>query len=231
MPFILSERNSDLTEWMDRPDCDPVLLENTYRQFATINRILSQWKKIYRNEIRPHLTKTKPATLLDIGFGGGDIPYKLLEWAREDGFELQITAVETDPRAFRFAKQHRNNDNIEYLHCSSTDLLDQGKHFDFVISNHLIHHLDARSLPAFLDEATRLATCKVIFNDIERSDAGYALFNLFSGLIFRKSFIRRDGLLSIRRSYIADELRAQVPGKWNVQRIFPFRLVLCYEAG
>lgn len=230
MPVLLSERNDTLTEWMDRPDCDPVQLENTYRQFAAINLLLSKWKRIYREEIRPHLSNQKPATLLDIGFGGGDIPFKLLQWARNDGFELHITAVETDLRAFQFVQRFRKTDDIEFLHCSSTYLLNKGRQFDFVTSNHLIHHLNSQTLPAFLEEAARLSRCKVVFNDIERSDTGYALFSLFSALIFRNSFIRRDGLLSIRRSYTPDELRQQVPDEWKVQRIFPYRLLLSYEA-
>lgn len=45
MPLFLSSRDTDGTEKMDDPDCDQAELENTYRQFQTINALISQWKK------------------------------------------------------------------------------------------------------------------------------------------------------------------------------------------
>ena len=104
MPFFLSKRQPDLIEFMDREDCDPVLLENTYRQFATINLLLSQWKRIYTNELLPMMQEGITYTLLDIGFGGGDVPIRLAEWAEKDGLDLIITAIDTDKRAYNFAQ-------------------------------------------------------------------------------------------------------------------------------
>jgi 2-polyprenyl-3-methyl-5-hydroxy-6-metoxy-1,4-benzoquinol methylase len=229
MPVVLSERQPDLTEIMDRKDCDPLLLENTYRQFETINLLLSGWKNIYRKEIKPMLKEGESYSLLDIGFGGGDVPTKLAKWAQADGFDLTITAIEMDVRALKFANQYRDGSPVNFKFMSSSSILDQGLKFDFVISNHLLHHLNAVQTESILHEAEQLATTKVIFSDIRRSDLGYLLFSTFTPLLFRNSFIVKDGLTSIKRSYIASELRAVIPSAWIVKKKFPFRLLLIHE--
>ena len=230
MPFFLSRRQPDLVEQMDRKDCDPAKLNNTYHQFSLINGLLSNWKRIYKRRIKPLLKNhpDKEFTLLDIGFGGGDIPISISRWATQDGFKLKITAIETDERAFAFAKNLPETPSVTFLNCSSTDLVKQQNHFDIVISNHVLHHLDKKSMSQILEEAKQLSSSLVIFNDIERSDIGYTLFNIFSRPLFRNSFITEDGLTSIKRCYTKSELAEIVPDGWTVERSFPFRLLLSY---
>ena len=229
MPFFLKNRRTDLVELMDRDDCDQHKLENTYRQFYRINGILSQWRRIYTTQLRPLMQdRNREFTLLDIGFGGGDIPFSLAKWAQNDGLNLKITAIELDERALDFVSDLEPHPKIEFKHCSSTQLVLENRTFDFVISNHVLHHLDTDTFSKFLDEAISLAGKKVIFNDIERSDVGYVLFNLFSRLLFRNSFITQDGLTSVKRSFTFSELKHVIPEKWNTDRLFPFRLILSY---
>lgn len=230
MPPFLSGRNTTLTERMDDPNCDKQELFNTYRQFSVINSLISRWKKIYRTDIRPACQDlSKPYSLLDIGFGGGDLPIKIAQWAKRDGISLEVTAIETDPRAMEFIQDRTIPNEVSFLQHSSGDLVKQNATFDFVISNHLIHHLTEQELHELLDQAEKLSTRKVLFNDIERSDAGYLLFNTLSRPVFRSSFITEDGLTSIKRSYTARELREAVPASWKVSRIFPWRLLLSYD--
>jgi len=229
MNLFLSQRDTTSKERMDDPNCELTELENTYQQFATINSLISQWHKIYRNEIRPLLVTSSPNTLLDIGFGGGDIPLKLANWASSDGFDLQITAIDPDPRAFNFIQQIETPDNVEFLQCPLSELDPATRQFDFIISNHLIHHLTKNQLHQLLRQAKLLSTRKVIFNDIHRDDVAYLLFSLFSRPVFRSSFITEDGLTSIKRSYTKNELSKTVPEQWQVKTLFPFRLLLTFN--
>ncbi len=228
MPWVLNERRPHLTEQMDRDDCDPQLLKNTYRQFSVINLLLSQWKRIYRNELRPLMQKGESYSLLDVGFGGGDVPFNLWKWAQADGIDLHVTAIDTDLRAVNFAKRYYPDSPVTWQHTSSSDLLAEGHTFDFVTSNHLLHHLDNPQIKLLTEELKLLSRCKVIFNDIERSDLGYVLFNIFSRPVFWNSYITEDGLISIKRSFTFGELQQIAPSGWTVKRIFPFRLLLTY---
>lgn len=229
MNILLSQRNTTCTERMDDPNCDLSELKNTYRQFSTINGLISQWKNVYKQKIRPLLDPTGQNSLLDIGFGGGDIPLKLAEWSRDDGFNLQITAIDPDPRAFGFIQELDRPGNVEFLQCRLSELDPGQQQFDFVISNHLIHHLDQPELTHILELSKKLSTRRVIFNDIRRDDRAYLFFNLFSRPVFRSSFITADGLTSIKRSYTTEELANTTPPDWEVQSLFPFRILLTYN--
>lgn len=228
MPLFLSQRDTTSRERMDDPDCDIKELQNTYRQFSTINTIISQWRRIYRQEIRPSLQTSTPKTLLDIGFGGGDIPIKLARWASDEGYNLQVTAIDPDPRAIDFVQEREHPQNIEFLQCRASELNPSKERFNFVISNHLLHHLERQEFFEVLAQARDLSSEAVIFNDIHRSDWAYLLFNIFSRAVFGSSFITDDGLTSIKRSYTYKELAEVAPDRWQVESQFPFRLLLKY---
>lgn len=229
MPVFLSKRDINSQERMDNPECDLSELNNTYRQFKIVNTVIARWHKIFNSIIKPLFDDPSQSyTLLDIGFGGGDIPLKLAHWASKSTIPLHITGIETDIRAYEFASSRQAPDNVTYLLSSSADLLEAGKKYDVVISNHLLHHLDGDAFISILSEARQLSRKAVIFNDIERSDVGYLLFNILSRPAFRSSFITGDGLTSIKRSYTFSELTQAAPAGWKVQRLFPYRLLLSY---
>lgn len=231
MPLFLKERKEHLTEKMDQPDCDSDLLFNTYRQFTTINRLISGWQRIYKNHIRPVFQDhSKTYSLLDIGCGGGDIIKLIDRLAKKDGIELQITGIEPDERAIQFLSDQTWPSNISFIKASSNDLVEEDRSFDIVISNHLVHHLKQHELKMICKHAEKLSSKKVIFNDIERSDIGYASFKAAATPLFRNSFIVEDGLTSIKRSFRKDELQQALPNGWEVQRQFPFRLLAIYDA-
>ncbi|WP_307613441.1 methyltransferase domain-containing protein [Pseudarthrobacter sp. W1I19] len=222
----MRRRAADAVELMDLPDCDPRLLDNTYRQFGLVNRMLSGWRKLYIRELRPALEKSAaPARLLDIGSGGGDLACQLAEWARRDGLALRITGIDPDARAAAFARRRPALDGVEFRQAHSSDLVREGISFDFVISNHVLHHLPAADLQQLLSDSAALASRKVLHNDLRRSAAAYALF-WAAALPFRQSYIRVDGLTSIRRSYTPAELSAVAPPGWIVEPAAAFHQVL-----
>ncbi|WP_411720870.1 methyltransferase domain-containing protein [Mycetocola sp.] len=221
-------RDGALVERMDDPSCDQQTLFRTYAAFPRVNRVVSGWRSTYLSQIRPRFTG--PAhSLVDIGSGGGDVARALLGWARRDGVRLDVTAVDPDPRAFDYMQTLPPVDGFSSRRCSSTDLADEGARFDFVISNHVLHHLAAAELGGVLADSERLARRAAVHSDIRRSAAAYLLFSAFTAARFRGSFIREDGLLSIRRSYRFDELAAIVPPGWTVKEQAPHRLLLLFE--
>ncbi len=251
-PRPLRSRRSDLIEWMDRPDCDPVRLHNTYRYFPVINRLISRWRGVYRRFIRPRLEPGITFRLLDVGSGGGDITKNIHKWAKQDGFLLDVTGIDPDARALEYAMavlkktgavddtdnddthndharnydtQHVDAAGLRFLQTDTATLRKQGKTFDFVICNHVLHHLPENDIFDFLDDLSALASSRVICSDIERSSVGYALFSIATWPLFPNSYIRADGLISIRKSFRPGELRRILPVEWRLIRQFPFRLL------
>ncbi|MEX2455719.1 MAG: methyltransferase domain-containing protein [Balneolaceae bacterium] len=230
MPLFLKERNLDVREMMDDPNCDREKLYHTYDQFTRINKLLGRWNSIYKNRIRPVIQQLDgKASILDIGSGGGDIISFLHSFTREDRFDVTFTGIDPDPRAIEYTNRKQWPDGIQFLKAISSDLIEKNQTFDIVISNHLLHHLSPDELLTVCTDATALSKKLVIFNDIERSDVGFTFFSLLSPLLFRNSFISADGITSIKRSYTKNELDKNLPENWSVHRQFPFRLLAIHQ--
>ncbi len=222
--LVLRRRRPDLSEIMDDPGCDAVQLDRTYGHFRILNRLIAGWRPVYARWIRPRLLRG-PATLLDIGCGGAGVPVMLASWAEREGLRLRTTGIDPDSRAIRHAGRM---DTVELIQCDSQEMVSTGRTFDFVISNHLLHHLDEGSRSGLFEDSEKLADCAAIHNDIRRDDLGYAGFWLL-GLAFPGSLIRPDGLTSIRRSYTRKELEHVLPDGWRCVTMPPFRLLAVHE--
>lgn len=227
MPLFLRSRALHLREKMDDPACDPALLHATYARFGAVNRLFSGWRVIYKRYLRAHMTSGARYRLLDIGFGGGDIPIDLVHWAAQDGAQLSVTAIDPDPRALSYARTLSASSQVHFQQAHSSELVAQGEHFDFVVSNHLLHHLSAFELAELCADTARLGTV-VLHNDIARADTAYLGFAALTGPFFRGSLITSDGLTSVRRAYTPDELIAVAPAGWQVKQPYPYRVLLSY---
>lgn len=221
----LARRDTALTELMDDPDCDPQALAATYRRFDLVNRMVSAWGHVYRSRVRPELLALgRPARVLDLGCGGGDVLVRLAGLAARDGFELECVGADPDPRAIAAARD-RARPGVRFVAQDSRALLAAGESFDIVVSNHVLHHLDAAALRGFTDDSLALSRGSVLHADIARGRLAYGLYAVGIAPLSAGTFLRVDGLRSIRRSYRAPELAAALGGPWRVQTPAPFRVL------
>lgn len=225
----LAVRDDSLTELMDDPGCDPDRLRATLRRFGTINRLVSGWGVVYRSTLRPHLGALgRPARVLDIGSGGGDLLVRLAAAARRDGLEVAWTGIDPDARAHEVATVRGEIAGVRFRRADAATLVREGETYDAVVSNHVLHHLGPL-LPDFAEESLALSTGIVVHSDISRSRLAYGLYAVGITPFAPGTFLRTDGLRSIRRSFTAGELAAALdagqPGQWLVQTPVPFRIV------
>ena len=219
--------NETLREHMDDPACDPTRLERTYAQFGILNDLLSGWKRSWATTLRPALRSAAQrhgtASLLDVGFGGGDLARRLAAWAARDAVSLDIVAIDPDPRALAYARSRATPPNVRYLQTTTHQLVAQGERYDAVVSNHVLHHLSSEEVRSFLAETDALATSVAVHGDLYRTRLAVPAFALFS-LPFRRSFVREDGQRSIRRAWTSDEIAPFVPPGMRVRRDGGFRI-------
>jgi 2-polyprenyl-3-methyl-5-hydroxy-6-metoxy-1,4-benzoquinol methylase len=227
-PF-LKKRAAHLTEKMEDENCDKELLFNTYDQFSHVNKLISRWNSLFHAYIQPLAKSSGPLRILDLGCGGGDICLKFADWSKNSGIEVSITGIDPDPRAFEYLETLTKPANVEFRKARLKDLIVADEKFDVVISNHLLHHLTPEEIQIMCIKTEKIARKLILFNDIRRSELGFLAFGLFAPAMYRSSFIVKDGFISIRRSYNYRELKFITPERWQVKKLFPFRLLLMLD--
>jgi len=223
------KRYSELVELMDDPKCNPRLLKRTYQLFPIVNRLFSQWKMIYRLEIRPHLNDShRIYTLLDVGSGLMDNSLYIQKLAAKDGFQIKITGVDPNPMVIELLKEEKQSIQIDFRSCFIHELAKTDT-YDFIISNHLLHHLTPAEITDILDEIKLRTQIKSLMIDIHRSRIAWIFFGCIMFPFRFNSFIQRDGLTSIKKSYTPNEMSEIVPNYWSIRKFFPYRYALIYD--
>lgn len=220
-------------EIMDDPGCDPVLLLRTVDQFAAINRIVSRYRRILSRLVLDdmELAPQRSYHMVDIGAGGCDIMLWLLRESRRRGLKLQVTAIDIDPRIINHARMRTADEdglNVQMLDAFEISNLAP---VDYVFANHFFHHLEHEKIVDLLGIIASTVKRTFVLSDLARSYFSYAGFFLLSNLFFRNSFAISDGLQSIRRGFLLDELRmiatnAGLAHRTSILRLPPGRLVL-----
>ncbi|MBT2501519.1 methyltransferase domain-containing protein [Curtobacterium sp. ISL-83] len=225
----LTVRDRALRELMDEPDCDPLALDRTFRRFAIVNGLVSGWRAVWRTHVVPALPPNGRGRILDLGCGGGDLARSLARWAASDGFDVEVVGVDPDPRAIAAASRSTPR-GVSFHERSSGDLVTAGERFDVVVSNHVLHHLDDDTRAAFLADSAVLASSRSLHSDIRRSSSAYRAYALASPLVAPGTFVRVDGLRSIRRSFTLPELQETLPAGWRAEAAAPHRVLAILDA-
>jgi 2-polyprenyl-3-methyl-5-hydroxy-6-metoxy-1,4-benzoquinol methylase len=221
-----TRRATTLTELMDAPDVDIELLNRTYDRFRLVNRWVARWESTYAEHVRPLFKPGQTIRILDVGCGAGDVALDLRKRCLNDGFEPELTLIDPSEHVESYFKTRPLPNGVRYIRTTSSELASTGARFDLVISNHLMHHLTDADLRGILADSHRMATQRVVFSDLDRSVIAWLFFAVFSWPVSFGTFIHTDGLRSIRRSFVRQELIDLLPGGWSVHRQFPFRLVV-----
>lgn len=192
---------------MDDPECDSVKLIRTVQQFKVINPLFSASRKLIKKyflkQLSPH-TET-PYTFVDLGAGGCDIALWVSSWCRKRDINIKIICIENDPKIVPYAQEQiSSRDEISLLPVSAFDIPQKTK-YDFIYSNHFLHHLPDSAINKLLPILDRVGK-GFLMNDLKRSVSSYIGYKIFAGLFLHRSFANYDGGLSILRGFIKTEL-------------------------
>jgi SAM-dependent methyltransferase len=215
-------------EQMDAAELDPGEYEKVLRDLSRINR----WTLAARptlNFLKRALAGRTSLSVLDIGFGSGDMLLEIWRMATKRGFTAQLIGVDINPKSAPVARAMTPAGvGIEFRTGDYRAI--QGR-FDFIVSNLVAHHMSDLELLDFIRFMEERAEKGWIINDLHRHAFAYHGYPLLARLLGVHRIVREDGHLSIARSFRRSDwqeilARAGVPEARIVRR-FPFRL--CVE--
>jgi len=223
-------------ELMDEPGQDPGDLAVALHDLRGVNRWLGGWH-VLRACMSGLLRGLPPTTyrVLDVGTGSGDLPLRLVRWARGRGVRLRVLATDAHPGTLELARAHTAHDpDVEVAPADALRLPFDDGEFDFALCSTTLHHFEGEQAAQVLRELDRVAARGVVVNDLRRSAAALLGARLLAATVWRGSRLtRHDGPLSVRRAFTVPELRetARAAGLKGVRvrSHVPFRLSLVVD--
>ena len=189
---------------MDRP-CPYEELRACLHDIARVNRLTFAYRPTIswlEDLIAAHPASAKPLRVVDVGCGYGDTLRQIDTWARKRDIAVVLTGIDLNPDAIRAAKEATPPaQRIEWIVGDALSDSATGN-IDVVICSLLTHHLTNPQIVQFLrwmDDTTRLGW---FINDLHREPVPYHLFRFMTRFTNWHPFVKYDGPVSIRRSFV-----------------------------
>ena len=148
-----------------------------------------------------------PLRVVDVGCGDGDTLRRIDAWAVKRGIAVVLTGIDLNPDAIRAAKEMTpQTQRIEWIVGDALSDATTGE-IDVVVSSLLTHHLTDPQIVQFVRWMERTARCGWFINDLHRKPVPYYLFRLMARFTNWHPFVKYDGPVSIRRSFVVEDWR------------------------
>jgi ubiquinone/menaquinone biosynthesis C-methylase UbiE len=226
------QKRSLKLERIDTGDYTPEEYDRFLREIRLVNRFAGDiWalKETLLREIeRENLQKF---SVLDVGAGSGELLRVIAKYARKSGRQANLFGLELNARSAQsILEESRDFSEIKALRGNALRLPFADKSFDYSICSLFTHHFTDENVVQILQEFSRISRRKIFVIDLHRHKTSYFLYRIFCAAFRISPLVREDGLLSIQRSFVPEELKilGENAGLENVsvERHFPFRLVL-----
>ncbi len=150
----------------------------------------------------------EPLQVVDVGCGCGDTLRRVHAWAAKRGISVRLIGVDLNPDAIRAAKEATSPaSGIDWIVGDALRSDRSMGEIDVVICTLLTHHLTDPQIVQFLKWAERTARCGWFVNDLHRKAVPYHLFRLLARFTNLHPFVKNDGAVSIRRSFVVEDWR------------------------
>jgi len=190
----------DSEEILDSEQCPALEAETSLRDLCRMNRWfggVDTTRKLIERVVSA--SGAKRLSLLEVASGFGEVPRAAAQQLARHGVSLDITDLDRVPSHLR--PQHRA------LVADALALPFRDASFELVSCTLFAHHLHPCQLKQFTAEALRVSRRAVLINDLIRHPLHLGL--VYAGFPLMRSYVSRvDGVASVRRAYVPQEIRA-----------------------
>ena len=187
------------SEWMDAPDLDQADLARCLDDLAAVNGVtLARGPTV--GFMRAAARGRTALSVLDVGYGQGDMLRRIARWGRRRGVTLRLEGVDLSPASAVAARAATPGwMGITYR---TGDVFDEAPgSVDVIVSSLFTHHLDDASVVRFVQWMERTARVGWFVNDLHRHAAAYYGFKALSRVAGWHPMVQHDGPVSVARSF------------------------------
>lgn len=173
------------------------------RDLATVNVLTLAHRPTlaWLDRVARTLPAGTPLSVLDVGFGEGDLLRAIHRWGERRGLALKLSGVDLNPLSTAAAIAATPPDMaVEYV-TGDVFAYRPDPRPDVIVSSLFTHHLPDPAVVEFLRWMDRNAARGWFVNDLHRSAISYHGFRLLSRAAGWHRFVQHDGPVSIARSF------------------------------
>ena len=228
-----AQRSSQLEE-MEAPDISETELTDCLNDLARANTLTMARPPTlgWLAGATRGLPRGASFTLLDVGYGQGDMLRAIYRWAVKRGLEPRLTGIDLSPWSASAATAATDPSwQVSYLVGDVFDYKPD-EPIDFVVSSLVAHHMSDDQLVRFIGWMEQNARRGWFINDLHRHPIAYYGYSVLSAASGLHRMVRHDGLISVTRSFTRADWRrlltaAQIaPASVRIDWRFPFRICI-----
>jgi|SRR5580700_9830758 hypothetical protein len=198
----------DVPEILDSDACSPADVAATLQDLGRVNRwfggVATTQKMVERVA---QASRSKHFSLLEVAAGSGEVPELVRQKLARRGITLDVSLLDRARSHLPSTANHSGRNAGVVADALAMPFADGA--FDLISCSLFAHHLDEQQLAQFVREGLRVSRRALLINDLIRHPLHLAL--AFAGFPLMRSRVAwLDGLTSVRRSYVPDEIRILV---------------------
>jgi len=197
----------DAPEILDSDACSAGEAQAVLRVLGRVNRWFGGVSTTQRMVERvAQASGMKQLSLLEVAAGSGEVPEMVRRKLERRGITLDVTLLDR-ARSHLPAGNHLQQNHGVVGDALALPFSDGA--FDLVSCSLFAHHLNAQQLAQFVREGLRVSRRALLINDLIRHPLHLTLVYA-SYPIMRNRVAWLDGLTSVRRAYVLDEIRSML---------------------
>ena len=206
MSGLLTPRRRRGIELLDDPSVPAEVMTRSMKDVERANYVFGGLRAALA-ELEPALSEARGSlTMLDVGTGAGDIAESARKLARRRGIALKTIGFDSSEPLLR---RHRAR-NDWLVVGSALRLPFADRSVDIVMCSQLLHHFPEVEAVAVIREMNRVARARVVISDLRRSWIAAGGLWLASFVLGFHSVSRHDGVVSVMRGFLPQELAGLV---------------------
>ncbi len=217
---MLTARAHD-PELMDAADLPPATYAQVLGDLARVNTV-TMARPMTLHWLARATKGLDSFSLIDIGFGHGDMLRAIARWAAGAGKVVTLTGYDLNPNSAAVAQAASAGLGIDFV----TGDARHAPAPDFIISSLVAHHMGDEELVEFIRWMDGAAQRGWFINDLHRHWVAHRGYQLLSAVAGWHPIVRHDGALSVRRGFSRDDwgrLLGAAGVRAGVNWHFPFR--------